>query len=284
GAGRNCNPQRLVSSRPYRSFPLALPRLCSRSPPRKFASCRQVTSRGYPSARKPARDCKRFPSLLRPWLRSRARLLPVAWPPDQTFPTHGNIARARSSPSDVHSDSVGRAATPASPHENVPHSSNVHPVRNETADRSGSARPFSALLQSQSPLAAFSLPPMRNSFPRAPWYRRRCSRLILPMPQSRARSASRPGRKFFESSPGHSRALNQKRIGTTQSPRPDHLSVRSMRQVVALCRYSVARPHATHRPRRFAGQATLLSAAFGSAVPAKPPLPCPLSNHDSSRL
>src|SRR5205814_2775630 len=134
--------------RPHRSFPLALPRLCSRSPPRKFASCRQVTSRGYPSARKPVQDCKRFPSLLRPSLRSLARLLPVALPPDQTSPTDNNIARAHSSPSSAHSDSAGRAAIPAGPHGSVPHSSNVHPVQSETADRSDCARPVSALLRS----------------------------------------------------------------------------------------------------------------------------------------
>ena len=234
-----------------------------------------MTSRGYPSARKPVQDCKRSPSLLRPWLRSRARLLPVAWLPDQTFPTRDNIARARSSPSGVHSDSVGRAATPASPHENVPHSSNVHPVQNETADRSDCARPVSVLPRSTSPPAAFSPPPMRHSFPRASWYRLHCSRPILPTPQSRARSASRRGRKSFESTPDHSRALNQKRIGTMQSPRPDHLSVRSMRQAAAPHRHSAARLHVTHRSRRSAGQATLLLTAFGSAVPVRPPLPCP---------
>src|SRR5439155_8058737 len=100
----------LVSCQPRRNFPLASQRLCNRSPPRKFASCSQVTSRGFPSARKPVQDCKRFPSLLRPWLRSRARLLPVALPPDQTSPTRDNIARAHSSPSSAHSGSAGRAA------------------------------------------------------------------------------------------------------------------------------------------------------------------------------
>src|SRR5439155_1632461 len=100
------------SSRPHRSFPLALPRLCSRSPPRKFASCRQVTSRGYPSARKPVQDCKRSPSLLRPSLQSRARLLPVALPPDQTFPIRDNIARAHSLPSNAHSHFAGHAVIP----------------------------------------------------------------------------------------------------------------------------------------------------------------------------
>src|SRR5207248_6716458 len=267
--------QCLVSYPPRTNFPLASLRLCSRSPPRKFASCSQVTSRGYPSARKPVQDCKRFPSLLRPWLRSRARLLPIAWPPDQTFLTRDNIAQAHSSPSSAHSDSAGPAAAPARPHGNVRHSSNVHPVQTETEDRSDCARPVSAHPRSTFPPAAFSLPPMRHSFPRGPCYRRYCSRPILPMPQSRARSVSRPSRKFFEPIPDHSRALNQKRIGTMQSPRPDHPSVRSTHQAAAPHRHSAARLRVTHRSRRSAGEATLLLAAFGSAVPAKPPLPCP---------
>src|SRR5207247_6329759 len=156
----------------------------------------------------PVQDCKRFPSLLRPWLRSRARLLPIAWPPDQTFLTRDNMAQARSSPTSAHSDSPGPAAPPAKPHGNVRHSSNVHPVQTETEDRSDCARPVSAHPRSTFPPAAFSLPPMRHSFPRVPWYRRHCSRPILPMPQSRVRYASPPGRNFFESTPDNSSAFD----------------------------------------------------------------------------
>src|SRR5207249_7738511 len=108
------------------------------------------------SARKPVQDCKRFLSSLRPWLRSRARLLPIVLLPDRTFLNRDNIDQAHSSPSSAHSDSAGRAAAPARLHGNAPHSSNVHPVQNETADRSDSARPVSAHPRSTFPPAAFS--------------------------------------------------------------------------------------------------------------------------------
>src|SRR5436190_2306367 len=143
----------LVQLRPY-----------NHSLPRKFASYSRVTSRGRPSVGKPIQDCKRFPSLSRPWLRSRAQLLRVASLPDQTYPIRGNIAQVRSSLSTWHSDSAGRAATAAGPPEAVPHSSNARPIQNEIADRSDCARPASAPPRLTFPPVAFWPRPVRRSF------------------------------------------------------------------------------------------------------------------------